>query len=374
MNFKKIGISVVLTLAVLAGPSCKKNQETSTPYLTGNITIQGLEAFMDASYPSTRTLRLKPVGAVHPEGKEMGYYWKVSPLMDTNDTTRYENGLDKNGNPSDGTFNYVLKDSLGTFTIYCYAYAEGYTGTYAVGYTTLVKSGFNGSITDSGIYDDTKELEGTPYNYLLMGNQEWINSNIYESGAGAPYWNAEPMSGVFGHFYTYEEAKDVCSKLPGGGWRLPSDSDWVQLVEWLARGNDKAPEIKELENIFWDKEDNGAPTIAAQLMTNAKFNSEIMWEYWPEVGDITNRSGLAFIPVGYANLGVTPSVKSSTRYPNAIFEGLYEYAAFWTSNEVEGEEDMAYYRYVTVGKPHFMIGKAHKNTFGASVRCVRDFK
>ena len=125
---------------------------------------------------------------------------------------------------------------------------------------------------------------------------------------------------------------------------------------------------------FWDKDVNGTPTLASQLMADAYFNSEQMWTYWPEVGDITNRSGLAMIPTGYASLGITPAVKSAADYPNAKFEGLFDYSVFWTSSEVEGEEGMAYYRYIYGNQPHFMIGKGSKEAFGASVRCVRDSK
>jgi hypothetical protein len=39
---------------------------------------------------------------------------------------------------------------------------------------------------------------------------------------------------------------------------------------------------------------------------------------------------------------------------------------------VEGEEGMAYYRYIIADRPEMLIGKGDVNTFGASVRCVRD--
>ena len=97
-----------------------------------------------------------------------------------------------------------------------------------------------------------------------------------------------------------------------------------------------------------------------------------MWEYWPSVGSIENTSGLAIIPIGYANLGITPEIKSKSAYPNALFEGEFKLAAFWTADEVEGNSEMAYYRYINTMDPFFMIGKGYKKTFGASVRCVRD--
>lgn len=375
MSLKTLRITALLTFIILAAASCKEEEETTYPVLDGDLEIEGLDLFMDASSKETRTIRLKPKGVVHPEGKEIGYYWKVTPIMSKYDTTRYENGLDKpdnSGKPTDGTFEYTIKDSLGTYTVYCYAFASGYSSTYAVSYTTLVKGGENGSISGSGIYDDTYRVTGTQYYYIIAGSQDWINSNIYEDPEGTPFRNSEAMNDVFGRYYNYNDAVQVCSQLPGGDWRLPTEKDWVQLANWLLKDNADAPEVKEYENIFWDKEKNGTPTIAAQLMADASFNTKKMWTYWPAVGAITNRSGLAFIPTGYANLGVTPAVKSGVSYPDASFEGVYDYSVFWTADEVEGESDMAYYRYIFGSQPHFMISKGNKETFGASVRCVRD--
>ena len=94
MSLKKFRIAGILTLGLLASLACKKEEETTSyPSLEGNISIVGLEEFIDAS--GDRVLRLKPSGAVHPEDKEMGYCWKVTPVMDKYDTTRFENGLNR---------------------------------------------------------------------------------------------------------------------------------------------------------------------------------------------------------------------------------------------------------------------------------------
>ena len=98
----------------------------------------------------------------------------------------------------------------------------------------------------------------------------------------------------------------------------------------------------------------------AALMGNAYFNGNLMWEYWPAVGEITNASGLSIIPAGFAMLS-----------SNAKFVGLNEYAAFWTADTVADEEGMAYYRYIYCKEPEFTLGKADTKTFGANVRCVR---
>jgi uncharacterized protein (TIGR02145 family) len=84
-----------------------------------------------------------------------------------------------------------------------------------------------------------------------------------------------------------------------------------------------------------------------------------MWQYWPAVGNITNKSGFSAIPAGFANL------------ESNIFSGQYEYATFWTATEVEGNSKEAYYRYIICDEPDVFTGKGNKQSFGASVRCIK---
>jgi uncharacterized protein (TIGR02145 family) len=74
------------------------------------------------------------------------------------------------------------------------------------------------------------------------------------------------------------------------------------------------------------------------------------------------------IPAGYAMLS---GKDADGHYTSAQFNGFNEYAAFWTADTVEGEEGMAYYRYIYCEEPVFQLGKVDTRTFGASVRCVR---
>ena len=109
--------------------------------------------------------------------------------------------------------------------------------------------------------------------------------------------------------------------------------------------------------------------VAAKLMVNAYFNETALLEYWPQVGDVNNESKLSFMPFGYANLGIR---NEEGKYPSASFEGMKEYVAVWTSDMVEDEDGMAYFRYIITDQPEMLVGKGDVNTFGASVRCVRD--
>ena len=65
-------------------------------------------------------------------------------------------------------------------------------------------------------------------------------------------------------------------------------------------------------------------------------------------------------------------MNSDGKFTNPSFDGVFEYVAMWTADKVNGEEGMAYYRYMISDQPEMLVGKGDMNTFGASVRCVRD--
>lgn len=378
MNRIRICFIIFAALAML---SCKKDEDSTLPSLSGALEINGIEAFISAD-ANSRTITLKPSGVEHPEGKGIGYYWKVSPVMSSYDTTRFENGLNKNGQQSDGSFTYTIKDSLGTYSIYCYAYASGYYGLSAAEYVTVVRGGIQASpdepetsITGTEVAQNGTRLEGTDYFYVTTDdNVDWIANNIADKTKGTAFLKYDAMSGVFGRYYSYNEAKAVCEALPtngGNAWRLPTDADWVNLVKSITTDvTEFKAEVHE--DIYWDNDVNGKPSLAARLIADGYFNGDKLWEYWPEIGVPANTSGLAVLPVGYANLGITPAPKSKSAYPAALFEGAYEFAAFWTADQTEDNSDMAYYRYMYTKTPHLMIGKGYKESFGASVRCVRE--
>lgn len=350
MSLRKLYPFILATAILFSAASCKKDKDAeSQPSLQGMLTFD-LPAFIQPK----EVLVMKPKGLKHPEDGIIGYYWKVTPGMTKNDTTRYENGLTVDGHESDGSFRYHFPDSIGTYTVNCYGFAKGYNSGYASSYTTVVKGGLDGSITNTGIKanDSKVTIDGTAYYYTSHNGLDWFRTNLANPSYGVSYTNADAMLNVFGNFYSYEEALNACPE----GWRLPTDAEWAGLAGKLN------PEVTATA---------GEPFIgiAADLMADVKFNGTAMWEYWPEVGEINNSSKLSFIPAGYANLG---EKSEEGKYPTASFFGVYEYAAFWTADKVEGNDNMAYYRYIICDQPDIQIGKGDVRTFGANVRCVRE--
>ena len=395
MNTFRLSSIIFAALATLFIISCSSEEDTTiSPSLEGRLKIEGVKTFIGTDVAS-RTITIKPVGGKHPEGKILGYYWKVSPVMTSYDTTRYENGLNKKGEESDGTFTYEIKDSLGTYTIYCYAYASGYTGLSAYTYTTMVRGGIQAkgsstkvSITNTGVAESCTQLGNTGYYYTTIGGYDWTANNmavesINDETKGTAFLDYDVMSDVYGRYYSYDEAKQICASLsPEGGneWRLPSDEDWVNLVKNITTDATGDFTANVHQDIYWDNKKNGTPSLGARLIADGYFNNEKLWEFWPEMGEPKNTSHMSIIPVGYANLGVATEVPLKSSYPAALFEGTYEFAAFWTADEVEdndgveGNSPQAYYRYLFTKNSYLMIGKGYKDTFGASVRCVRNAK
>lgn len=352
MGLRKLNSLILIGTIILSAVSCKEEDEgTVSPSLGGRMTFTIPEFVKPEA-----TITLHPKGVTHPDEKELGYYWKVTPTMTKYDTTRFENGLDKSGNPSDGSFTHTFSDTLQTYVVYGYAFAEGYASQSASAYCTVVSGGVDESIKNLGIQEDTPyvTVDGKKLYYTTINGTDWLKTNLDKPSSGAPYVNCTAMNDVFGRFYSYEDAVKICPE----GWTLPTTADWDALEE----------AVKGMK---------GSKTAAAALMANAEFNDTRMWEYWPEIGDITNESGISMIPVGYAMLGAkddnpeTTSPAMEFTYPTASFKGYKEYAVFWTADKVTGEEGMAYYRYLINKLPDLMTGKGDVKSFGASVRCVR---
>lgn len=110
MNLRKLKSLLLMAACILAAVSCKdEEEETNVAYLDGSLSFQLPEFVLPGE-----SIKMIPKGLTHPDGGEIGYCWKVTPTMTKYDTTRFENGLDKNGNESDGSFLHTFSDTLQT--------------------------------------------------------------------------------------------------------------------------------------------------------------------------------------------------------------------------------------------------------------------
>lgn len=334
MSLGKLNSLFITAALLLAAVSCKDDDDTAVlPYLTGLY-------FDCPSFVSPgQAVTMVPKGVTHPDGEEVGYFWRVTPTMSFNDTTE--------------VFVHWFSDTLKTYSVNCYAYADGYNNDAYSIQVMVVKGGLDQSISKTGIKatDAKITVDGTDYYYARVGDLYWFRNNLAGTGSGVPYVNEELTSDIFGRYYNYDEAMTACPQ----GWRLPTEEDWMSLADAL-----ESPVSKKYSTF---------EGVTAKLMADASFNETPIVQYWPAVGDVKNTSRLSMLPFGYVNLGASDG---EGKYPDAVFDGIFEYAAYWTADKVDGEDGMAYYRYMVVSQPDMMVGKGDMDSFGAMVRCVRD--
>ncbi|MBZ0203697.1 MAG: fibrobacter succinogenes major paralogous domain-containing protein [Ignavibacteria bacterium] len=187
------------------------------------------------------------------------------------------------------------------------------------------------------------DFDGNVYKTLIIGNQEWMAENLniehYRNGDVIPqvqdenqwnnlttgawcyYENNSDNGKTFGKLYNWYAVNDSRGLAPEG-WHIPSDSDWLQLSDYLG-GKDVAGG-KMKATALWDTPNTGA----------------------------TNESGF-------------------TAYPGSCHQYLYfktgQYCYFWSSTEVNSYH--AWNRYLYYGDSA-LLRSVEIKLRGLSVRCV----
>lgn len=333
MSLRKLNTLFFIAAFVFAAASCNKDDDATST----SPSLSGLRFDCPRFVNPGQTVTMTPKGVTEPDGVDVGYYWRVTPTMTHYDTVE--------------VFTHVFADTLQTYTVNCYAYASGYVGSSYDREVVVVKAGIDGSLKGRNINatDPKVTVDGIDYYYEKIGGLDWFRNNLSKAGQGVPYLNSEAMADVLGRYYSYEEALTACPE----GWRLPTEEDWMSVA--AAVGSPVTEKYSTFEN------------VASKLFADAKFNGAQILQYWPEVGDIANSSKLSLVPCGFSNLG---DVNADGVYANAAFDGVFEYAVVWTADKADNGK--AYYRYLFHTLPDMLVGEGDVNTFGASVRCVRD--
>lgn len=304
---RKSIIFTVILAGILSIPACKKTESTDeTP------SIQGLSISEAVPYVAVgeelvfyaATSKLSVSKGSMPSA--IGLYWQVN--------TAKKDTLTRNIKSENPVFKYRA-DTLGTYQIACYAFANGFYSSSAISSFKAI--------------DPVTALTGTESSPIAnIGGKDWTASNMDDSDSGISYKNADVVDTVFGRLYTWEEAQDVCPD----GWHLPT------AAEWDALGNE-----------------------AGDLMAPAIFLGNRMWE--PALGqEITNNTGFNALPVGY--LDTTASVDKFRRFG--------EMAAFWTASDSATDANLAQFRFILYDNPEIMKGNGSKTSLALSVRCVKD--
>lgn len=331
----KIRNLLLISLAAISLFACKKDDDDDT------LSFSGKMAFKIPEYVSPKDVYKYNVDTLSTlkteDGRGIGYYFNFTAYS-LRDTVKKESEANAR------EYKLVIPDSLGTFTMYLYAYAKDYSMSVTSSTFSVIKPGYGEgySLTGFDIKATDKTFKDTRDNteYYITGTDktEWLRNNLAWKGAGVAYNNAPVMSSVYGRYYSWNEAKTACP----GGWTLPTEADWVELATY------NKVEAKPYETIS---------SFAGTLMENVYFNGSAMWPFERYVR-INNSARFSAIPAGYALLGGT----------DPTFKDVNSYAVFWCADE---SGDLAYCRYIFKEQDYLYTGLRDKKSFAASVRCVR---
>lgn len=174
----------------------------------------------------------------------------------------------------------------------------------------------------------TKYNDGTPIT-LIPGNESWQNTTYTKEGAYVYYQMNEvniPKYGMYYNWYAVNTGK-LCPK----GWRMPSQEDYLELVDVL-----------------------GGPAAAHLAM-----KSTSGWKDW-DMQELpkyqgTNTSGFNGVPAGY-------------RLDGGEFKNQQEFAYFWTSTSTEYR---AYSIVLAAMNEEIITDNDVHRAIGMAVRCVK---
>lgn len=322
--FRKYGQALLAALILVSLFACtKEDEEDHTPGTMSGTVVHDIPYYVLKG----ETVTMSASGVIYP--KDVYYKWYVSGV--------YSDTLSTN------SITIRFPDSLGVFSVSAFAYADGFYSSSATRQVTTVDTTWNTSLT--GLSDSGQSVvdnrDGRLYRYVTVDGLDWFSQNLAWQGAGIPFRSSKATAGMFGSFYTWNEAMSgaVCPE----GWHVPDESDWVSLATAL-NGGAALPFV-----------DNWGG-IGAKVSADAYMNEVRMWPYSPD-NIHTNESGWNALPLGY-------SFSSSD-----TFEGLNEYGCWWSATEKNGTQ--AYYRYIRYDSAAFPVSYTDKNDLRAAVRCVR---
>lgn len=330
MKLNRILLPTVLAAVLAVLPGCKK-ESTETKYLDGYIAVS-LPHYMLVG--DSKTFQIDTMMTlICPDGEPIGYYFydNVRKVADTLVTA--------DGVIRKHTYTFTAPDRLETVSLSFGAFmpkGSKYSTSVATAKVAVVRPGLNGSgsitrFDKASSFQFTDYRDDRNYYFTRIGDRDWMRQNLAWEDAGRPYDGCEVMTDIFGRYYTWEEAQYACPF----GWRLPTDAEWTALLTGAEAGED-------------------IPGLAGRMMGDLYFNGTKMWEYWREV-KISDELLFSAMPVGYC--------------AGNIFDGLFSYAVFWTSDE---EDDLGICRYIYQDKDIVYRGRMSKTDFSASVRCVRE--
>ena len=303
INIFWAGMAAFLLLA-----ACSKDETTETLPSIYGISINQAVPFVRTE--STLSFKADISGLYMSDDsavpENLGLVWQLN--SEAKDT------VSRNARLSNPGKEYTVYEA-GDYTVTCYLYSlDG--GCYPASASTTFK-----------VIDPATAMEGLPAQAsTTLNGQTWTTRNLYGTTEGRDYEDCEVVSGLFGRYYSWEQAQTACP----AGWHLPTAETFDACI----------------------------PNSAGDIMADAVFMGTPMWEYWPEV-TITNALRFSAIPVGYIDTAALDSAS----------ETFGKYAIWWTASEKDG---LGEFRYIVERNTQVFKGFGSKTSLLLSVRCVAD--
>jgi uncharacterized protein (TIGR02145 family) len=178
------------------------------------------------------------------------------------------------------------------------------------------------------------DIDGNTYPTAKIGIQSWMAKNLASTKSpdgssiiSYPYFGSEDSVKQYGRMYDWHNALKACPE----GWHLPSDEEWMALVDYLGGPMIAGGKIKETGTSHWKSPNKGA----------------------------TNESGFTALPSGYrTERGKYINFKQNLAY-------------YWSSTSYDDLNAWGYY--ITYGEPIiYRYSMSFTKKMGFAVRCVKD--
>ncbi|MFH1296583.1 MAG: fibrobacter succinogenes major paralogous domain-containing protein [Bacteroidota bacterium] len=198
------------------------------------------------------------------------------------------------------------------------------------------------------LQDSVFDIDGNVYHTLALGGQVWMAENLqvtrYRNGdiiprvtddaewsnlnssAYSDYQNDTAFSRIYGRLYNGFAIRDSHHLCPVG-WHVPSQSEWLSLVNCMGGATQAGSKLKEAGTVNWHEPNKGV-----------------------------NPGSIFALPGGYRDY-------------SGSFNAQGEICQWWTSTP----QDSAYVHSLYLNNQNIhVLFSVSGNTSGLSVRCIRD--
>jgi len=267
---------IILAFLLLLTVDCSKNNPTTSA-------LSVAPTLTTASVSQITQTTIQCGGTITSDGGASiiarGVCWSTNPIPTVADNKTTDGA-------EIGSFTSSIIGLTASTTYYVRAYATNSAGTgygNEVSFTTLSSTG---TMTD---------IDGNVYETVTIGTQVWMAENLkvthYRNGntilhiidwfswftltgAYCEYDNDVNNVAVYGRLYNWYAVNDSRYIAPVG-WHVPSDAEWLTLVDYLGGDTVADGKMKEIGTTHWVSPNTGA----------------------------TNESGFSALPGGYRDYG-----------------------------------------------------------------------